>query len=218
MAMRRHVARQANPVRAHRAPIERAPARWVAVGRCASRTSRGTLDASVDRMRNLPLFVLCSAGLACVGAPPDDPAPPDARQEDVAARQDDPEAAPGCLPAEASDAATDDAAMSSAPRAEGEDDTHWYTPILPIGWVLDHLFGHKHKMDPEPDRRKDQKHCDDWCEWEQRQCRKECDHRIPRTRWYERIKCYNDCKTAADICRSDCQKKFSERPITAVSP
>jgi hypothetical protein len=26
--------------------------------------------------------------------------------------------------------------------AEGDDDDTWYIPIFPIGWVLNHLFGH----------------------------------------------------------------------------
>ena len=81
-------------------------------------------------------------------------------------------------------------------------------------------------FDPEPDRNKDRKSCDDWCTWNKRQCLKECRHQYPDP--MRDIGARNRCITACDDardpdhglheCRADCQRRFPGRPITALEP
>jgi hypothetical protein len=172
--------------------------------------------------------VCCSAICACaldqpVDAPPDSGAEtqqaiePAAQQDEA---QDEATESLACAPEDNATAT----ASSIAPRAEGDDDHPW-TPITPIGWVLDHLFGHhKHKMDPEPDRFKNRKSCWDWCNWNRRQCEKECRHLFPDPHFNERNRCIRSCKTnedpnkGLDACTGDCNSRFPERPIITVAP
>jgi hypothetical protein len=77
-------------------------------------------------------------------------------------------------------------------------------------------------MDPEPDHNKDRKSCFDWCDWNKRQCIKECRSQFPDPYWYKRNKCIRDrCDNHEDPnighkeCRLDCQRRFPERPAVA---
>jgi hypothetical protein len=81
-------------------------------------------------------------------------------------------------------------------------------------------------MDPEPDRNKDRRSCEDWCSWNMRQCIKECWHRYPdpvRDFWTRTV-CITECECkesddpnhGLEACRGDCQRRFPERPRTAV--
>jgi hypothetical protein len=74
-------------------------------------------------------------------------------------------------------------------------------------------------MDPEPDRNKDRKSCHDWCDWSKRQCIKECKRMHPYPDWDGQNQCLkNRCENHSDpsigykSCRSDCSKRFPERP------
>jgi hypothetical protein len=81
-------------------------------------------------------------------------------------------------------------------------------------------------MDPEPDRNKDRNSCHDWCDWNMRQCLKECRSRYPDPfrDIGARNRCITACKEADDpdrgynACYADCNSRFPERPITTVAP
>ena len=78
------------------------------------------------------------------------------------------------------------------------------------------------QMDPEPDQNKDYNSCFDWCQWNRRQCGKECRHKYPYPRWDEYNQCikercenHEDPKIGRRSCEADCRSKFPDRPITA---
>jgi hypothetical protein len=73
-------------------------------------------------------------------------------------------------------------------------------------------------MDPEPDRYKDRKSCEDWCDWSMRQCVKWCTKQHPWPDWDGYNQCLkNRCQKdpdpdiGQDACRADCQRRFPER-------
>jgi hypothetical protein len=73
-------------------------------------------------------------------------------------------------------------------------------------------------MDPEPDRYRDRKSCEDWCDWSKRQCIKWCTKEHPFPDWYGYNQCLkNRCDNDPDpdvgykSCRADCQRRFPER-------
>lgn len=81
------------------------------------------------------------------------------------------------------------------------------------------------RMDPEPDHNKDRNSCEDWCDWSRRQCEKWCWKEYPNVigDWNKRRVCFEDrCDNHKDpnigykSCRSDCQRRFPERPIVTI--
>jgi len=77
------------------------------------------------------------------------------------------------------------------------------------------------RMDPEPDRKKDYKSCDDWCQWNRRQCDKECWHKFPAPigDWYKRARCireicedHDDPNIGRKACQADCVDRWRDRP------
>jgi hypothetical protein len=77
------------------------------------------------------------------------------------------------------------------------------------------------RMDPEPDRKKDLKSCWDWCQWNRRQCEKECWHKFPAPfgDWHKRSMCIQDICEDHDnpnigrkACQADCTDRWRDRP------
>jgi hypothetical protein len=77
------------------------------------------------------------------------------------------------------------------------------------------------RMDPEPDRQKDLKSCWEWCQWNRRQCEKECWHKFPAPfgDWHKRSMCIQDiCEDHINpnigrkACQADCNDRWRDRP------
>jgi hypothetical protein len=65
-----------------------------------------------------------------------------------------------------------------------------------------------------------------WCNWNKRQCIRECRHLYPdpmrdigaRNRCIRSCDSNDDPNKGLNACMGDCQRRFPERPITAVEP